>query len=97
MTIERRLVVGLADIVAFCFECKACHAKVTVAPDKVEMNRLLRCPMCNESWFKGEKPGGMRATSLSPFSDFVEALAQMKTLESQAGFTVALLFEEPPR
>lgn len=49
MTIERRLVLGLEDLLAIRLECERCHATVSFALDQTVAIPLV-CPGCRETW-----------------------------------------------
>lgn len=50
MTIEERTVIELIDILCFEFECRQCHAKLSV-PLSGSNEVPLRCPQCkSEQW-----------------------------------------------
>lgn len=55
MTIERRLVLGLGDILAIRLECVRCHATVSFALDQT-ISIPPVCPGCHETWADRMQP-----------------------------------------
>ena len=93
MTIERRIVVGLQDVKAVTFECEACHSRITMNPDRAR-DIPEQCAECKKKW--APHGFGMSGTAMSPFLNFVEALAKLRIIGTNtAGFSILLEFEEP--
>src|SRR5436853_6031559 len=63
MTLERRFVIGLADIRAITFQCKTCGGRVTVSPDKENLEEMHNCPLCSEVWGQRAVGDGTPPTS----------------------------------
>jgi hypothetical protein len=94
MTFEHKIVVGLDDIKAVTFECRKCHARLTVSPEKIQIPD--GCPNCPNSWISGEKKSFQSDTSQQ--TNFVDALAKIRVLEgSGAPFKIFLEFNDMDR
>lgn len=99
MTSERRLMMGLDDIRALAFECKACSARLTLVPAKVRPEQLGQCPSCATDWLDlNQAPTG--AGFGNPFARFLglfsRVLEASKNDEKQLhiGFRLLLEFHE---
>jgi hypothetical protein len=98
MTVERKIVVGLEDIRAICFEClnKGCGAVASVSPDNFE--RIpQRCEQCGEVWTP-INAAGLQTSKPWVFASFAIALKAIRNLinSGQAmGFRILLEFKEP--
>ena len=88
MTIERRILVSLGDILTVSLQCRKCSYKISLSPDKV-VPIPKSCPE-DHDWFLGAQI----ATVSAPFVAFVDALARLRKQES-FGFDVILEIEEP--
>jgi hypothetical protein len=88
MTIERRILVKLQDILAISLQCKKCAYKISMSPDKVVAVPKF-CPE-EHDWFLGAQNANLAA----PFIAFADALARLRNQES-FGFDVVLEIEEP--
>jgi hypothetical protein len=98
MTIERRLIVGIEDIKGVCFQCLSCHARTTVAPDKIG-DIPATCPRCNEVWI-AFRPSGHEIVAASPFVNLTNSIQRIWALDKEGvlhGFRVLLEFEEPTK
>lgn len=95
MTFERTIVVGLDDIKAVTFECKACKARTTILPDSLrELPRA--CNSCNAVW--RVDPLITNVTTSGPAATaFVQAIVTMRILirENKDAFRILLEFAEP--
>lgn len=96
MTFERRIVVGLEDIVAVTFECanKQCHSRLTISPDKLT-DLPQRCPRCSQQWIPPD-PSTYSAVD-APFSNFLRGITDIRTVvrTNPIGVRILLEFEEP--
>jgi hypothetical protein len=54
MTVEHRLLFGLADILAVTFECTNCGVRLSVAPQKVQPDRMRQCQSCGALWLAND-------------------------------------------
>jgi hypothetical protein len=88
MTIERRILVGLPDILSVSLRCKKCSYKISMSPDKV-VPIPNRCPDGHD-WFLGAQ----NASVVAPFVAFMDALTRLRKQET-GGFDVILEIEEP--
>lgn len=88
MTTEHHLLVGLADIVGVALVCKKCSARVTIAPEKIVVDDLGRCPMCEHQWldFSGKPKHG------SPTALLLSALSKAGDAQETAADGVRILF-----
>lgn len=95
MTVERKIVVGLEDIKAISLECKTCHARLTVTPEKISVPKA--CKSCNIDWFPCGMASNHVTTSAPAPMVLANAIQRMRTLteESAIGFILLLEFEEP--
>jgi hypothetical protein len=97
MTIEQKVVVGLEDIQAICFEClnNDCRAIVSISPDKFE--RIpARCEQCGQQWAP-QNLTGFQDSKPWVFTNFASSLKTIRTLMnsgSPMGFRVLLEFKE---
>jgi hypothetical protein len=97
MTIERKLIVGLEDIRAICFECASCRARLMLRPGDVkEIPR--QCPHCPNAW-NNNSGIVMEKKKTTAFEDLVLSLETISTLmqnrEPGKGFRILFEFEEP--
>jgi hypothetical protein len=96
MTLEHKIVVGLGDIKAVIFECRECHTRISMAPDKIDVPP--RCPKktCESpAWIVG-KPVGVTSDydgSTSAHLNFVSAIGHIRE-HNGAAFTILLEFED---
>lgn len=94
MTVERRIVVGLGDILVVIFECGKCGARLSAPQDKPPtQDALSECFACKAKWTLGDTGRGQAMT------DLVRTLQHIQTLEKEGyvGFRTLLEFEEPAR
>jgi hypothetical protein len=96
MTVERKIIVGLADLKAIVFECRQerCKARVTVLPDRAFIPQ--RCPACGREWMPSAPPEGK--ITLSNYANLVEAIAKIRAQEPNdewPRFNMLLEFDEP--
>lgn len=54
MTVEHRLLFGLADIRAITFECVQCGIRLSIAPDKLKVTDVGKCPTCARQWLHAD-------------------------------------------
>jgi hypothetical protein len=88
MTVERRILVNLKDILTISLQCKKCFYKISMSPDKP----LAVPPHCpeNHDWFLGAQ----NPSEAAPFTAFADAVARLRKQET-FGFEVVLEIEEP--
>ena len=98
MTVERRIVVGLEDVQAICFEClkKGCGYKVSISPDAFE--RIPEtCAQCGARWVPLNS-SGVSVAKPWVFYSFANSLKTIRNL-MQSGtpmeFRVLVEFHEP--
>jgi len=48
MTHETKHLINVSDVIGVEFECKHCHARISLPPDATRA--LWQCPSCNEDW-----------------------------------------------
>lgn len=91
MTVERRYVVGLADIRSFTFECTHCSGRLSLKPGPVNPDMLAQCPMCSAPWLGEGMAQGRYPTD--PVMAMLKSL--FPSIESQSDPTscVRILFE----
>ena len=92
MTLENRILVGLADIAAVILECgdKKCHARVSASPDKIRIPK--NCPQCNGTWWTGDAISQQYDNPRQ--MTFLESLAKLRDREADgATFKILLEFE----
>jgi hypothetical protein len=97
MTVERRFVVGLADIRAITLECVRCGLRLTMLPDNVDSEKLGQCPACRQVWLP---TGGQVLAPRSAAATLVWSLKGAREEQADApslGVRVLLEFEEPAR
>ena len=95
MTLERRLLIPLADIRAVVLECKNCGLRVTQTPEEIPVKDEAHC-QCGHCWWMPEP--GARTRPDSPFYDLLAALKVTRRLQGQPaiGANVYLEVDEPP-
>lgn len=92
MTVERRVLFGLADIRRIVFECVQCKAQISVIPEEVK-NPPDSCPAGHAwDWNVGT---GYHSTE-SPFRALLSSLAKLRDpLYEKMGFRILLEIAEP--
>lgn len=91
VTIEKRIVAGIADIKAVSLACSKCGAKVSFSPDKpIQIPRI--CPQCGAAWASEIKPRHEIIESAS--TTFLESLVALRTVMNSETFRILLEFEE---
>lgn len=98
MTIERKLVANLLDIRALVLECKTCHARVSVDPDKANELTPYQCPVCSAPWATGRTPNARAFASAT--ATFVALLPDVRKAvrgegDTNVGFVIHFEFDEP--
>ena len=94
MTLEHKIVVGLGDIKAVIFECRAgnCRARLTVSTEKMRIP--TECPYCSKTWISGEQKSSFQPET-SQQTALIDALEKVKVLEANgATFRILLEFED---
>ena len=93
MTVERKLLFGLDDIKAVCFQCSDCKYRITMSPDDVK-ELPLNCPN-GHRWLIGVP----QTKTVLPLAMFADSLVTLRKLTEQKalGFKVLLEFDEPAR
>lgn len=94
MTVEHRLLLGLADIVAITFECahEGCGVRLSVSPDATDTGRLLQCPSCGGLWLANDSDLGQ--TNVGVTGRLLSAVARLRNAQPK-GFRLHLEFAEP--
>jgi hypothetical protein len=96
MTIERKIIVGLDDIRAICFECLKCGTRVALRPGSIK-EIPLSCQHCSVEWIP--RRTGIEARMSSAFEDFVISIERIMSLTkegmTQTTFRILLEFDEP--
>jgi len=95
MTFERKIVVGLEDIKAICFQCNSCGFKVSLPPDSAQ-SVPFECENCRSEWRPTEGPTSPRSAE-SAFITLVKSLRTVHKLltEDKLGFKILLEFDDP--
>jgi hypothetical protein len=96
MTVERNVVVGLADLKTVIFECRQerCKTRVTVLPDHARIPP--RCPGCGQEWAPKHPPETI--ATVSNYANLVESIAKIRAQEPNdewPKFRILLGFDEP--
>ncbi len=96
MTVERKVVVGLADLKAIVFECREdrCKARVTMLPDNARIPQ--KCPACGREWVPSPPPE--TKSTLSNHMNLVDAIARIRAQEPNnewPKFRILFEFDEP--
>lgn len=96
MTVERRLLLGLADIFAVTFECKRCGVRLTLAPDKVSVDALQRCPGpgCSAEWVNGAQATPHGRSHGGSMARFLAALPLARESQAEGGDAKVRIFFE---
>lgn len=91
MTVEHRILIGLADIKSISFQCDNCNYRVTVSPEDIK-EVPFGCSN-NHHWEHGER----EHPNATPSMHFFSYLAKLRFLNSQRslGFQVLLEIDEP--
>ncbi len=94
MTIQRRRLIEVQDIVALVFDCNNCGAKLSLSPSQ-ETNsaRIERCPACNEAWLAHH---AVRDAFVQFHKGLKELAYQMNTGEKGKLFTLRIETEDDP-
>ena len=95
MTVEHKIVVGLQDIKRISYECKKCGARNSF-PLGNTRGPISNCYICGEKWLAVPSPSPY-ASQPSAYTDFLKAVADINTLETQGtvGFRMVFEFDEP--
>lgn len=89
---------GLDDIRAVSFECKKCQVRLTLAPDKINLEAIDACPGCSVLWCSTSVSSGrIYTTVMARFLDLFPSLLQAQKPDSDASANVRILleFDEP--
>ena len=98
MTSQTKHLIEPSDIIALRFECKHCHASLTVLAGDLENRNLQVCPNCKRGWAL------LSETSYeAAFSEFVAVLARLTHVlyghgqlpPAPLGFTMTLEINSP--
>jgi hypothetical protein len=93
MTFERKIVVGIDDIMAVTFECSKCKARTTVLAESVK-DIPIACGSCQASWqIRGIK--NLVSSEFQAPDALIRSLAIMRILEVNAPFKILFEFQEP--
>lgn len=94
MTSERRLLIGFDDIRAVTLECKACGARLTIAPEKASADALAACPQCRETWVPGNQASGNAyGTPVTQFLHLLPELVAAANPNTPSRYRVRVLLE----
>ena len=88
MTAERRILIALGDLIAMEFECPHCHARYSVALNRVDRLPTM-CPNCNERWVSETQSASDKLPDITTLRRFVGCLQEVKA----CNFGAALKFE----
>jgi len=98
MTSKTRCFIELADLLAWRFECKNCHASLELSLDNLEKGTLNECPHCHRNWALIPTTP-LSSVNFEPhFTRFIEALNQLKGQfgdQSVLGFDLSLEIKQP--
>jgi hypothetical protein len=77
MTIQKRSLISLQDLLGVEYECTHCHARYSIPLDKLD-RVTLSCPNCKEQWF--DHPA---RTSINVSEDMLHNfVGQLRALQS---------------
>lgn len=95
MTVERRIVVGLKDILSVVLACKKCGRRVAYSPDDKGIEIPQSCP-CGHHWWSSDV---LPPHDPQVFPDLLVLLRMARQVQEreQIGFRLLFEFEEPPR
>lgn len=99
MTVEHRLLFGLSDIVALSIECSKCGIRLSMAPEKVQIDQLRQCHSCGSLWLANdEDTSAPRGGAYTVLLLALRRLAQAPKADALAvGFKLNLEFASPPK
>ena len=81
MSIQRRILITLQDIVAIDYECPGCKARFTVP---LAINQVLnRCPYCQDQQWVPENYAGLQ--------NFIQRLRELQTLSTKAKIRLEII------
>jgi hypothetical protein len=98
MTVEHRVVVGIEDIKAVCFECIDCGARAISSAD-FAIEVPSECQQCHKPW--GAPPSSVMKyrTYETVMGSFVEAISGLREIAKQNpkvfGFRLMIGFDDP--
>jgi NAD-dependent SIR2 family protein deacetylase len=80
MTIQKRTLISLKNVIGVEYECNHCHARFAVPIDRMD-RPAMTCPNCREPWFNRDINVLVGAAS----QDIVQYFAQnLKALQSES-------------
>jgi hypothetical protein len=94
MTSQTKHFIDLSDIVALRFECRRCHATVSLERSgEITVSSLRICPNCREPW--AQRPEGSTievtiAKFIEQIKEFEEILRRRDELMIGGGFSLSL-------
>ena len=93
MTVERKIVFALNDIVNISYECAKCGARVTF-PLGAELDAPTNCYNCKNQW-KPQQTGQYfgRNDETSAFIELLRSINAIRTLEAQKVIGFRTIFE----
>jgi len=98
MTFEHKMIVGLDDIKAITFECKACETRTTIPANKLT-EAPHACSSCNAVWWSAQdiRMGAFVTTSGPAIAALIQAIVTLRVLmsENKNNFKVLFEFEQP--
>jgi hypothetical protein len=98
MTVEHRIIVGLGDIKAVCFECRKCKARAMFSTD-LALEIPAECAQCHQKWSAGGQQTMKYRTYETVIGSFVESISGLLTITKENkdafGFSVLLEFDDP--
>ncbi len=93
MTVKHSIIVGLEDIKTVIFECRQCHTRVSMLPDKIQIPK--QCPIIVN------RVSGSRASlqssyeaSAAKYVNFVQSIGHIRKGSNDAAFRIMLEFDE---
>jgi Zn finger protein HypA/HybF involved in hydrogenase expression len=77
MTAERRILITLKDLIGMEFECGHCHARYSVALNRVDRMPAI-CPNCNERWISETQLSSGSLSDMVTLRRFVQCLQEVR-------------------
>ena len=97
MTVKHSIIVGLEDIKTVIFECRQCHPRVSMLPDKIQIPK--QCPNDNcesREWITGipARVASSYEASTAKYVNFVQSIGHIRKGSNDAAFRIMLEFDE---
>lgn len=97
MTVEHRILLGIADLKAVVCLCTKCGARLSIKPADIKVKSLESCPACGRSWVRLDI--GSHGHHFRPSVKLLEAILEMATMSetdtTESGVTILFEFEDP--